>query len=419
MIYYEEENTFLDKARELGTKPGLERINELLDKLNRPQDDLKAIQVAGTNGKGSVCTMLSSALTSCGYKVGKFLSPAVFSENERYTIDNVEITDEEKLSIIDIIKNKCSLMDDHPTIFEIEVALALVYFQRKQCDFVVIETGMGGTFDATNVFKENICSLITSIGYDHMQFLGDSLTEIAKNKAGIIKKNCYGISVEQESEVTKALVSETQKIDAKFEFLDYRHIRYNMKNHSLTLREFKNVKLPFLGDFQFDNTALVLEALHIMRYQGIKIDIEKAKDGISNAHLPGRLEKIVEEPLVYIDGCHNQPAALRIKETIEKHFTNKSITFIIGVLKDKEVNKILQTLLPICDAVITVTPNNPRALSANMLANMCFNYDVEVGIASDFDDAAIKAIEYDNDIIIALGSLSYLKDIKKAILGRR
>ena len=185
-----------------------------------------------------------------------------------------------------------------------------------------------------------------------------------------------------------------------------------MNRNTVTCREFKNVKVPFFGDFQYDNTTLALETLHILRYQGVNIDVDKASKGVSYAYLPGRMEKVSSEPLIFIDGCHNKPAALRIKETIDNHFSDKSITFIMGVLKDKEVSKILQTLLPLGNAVVTVTPDNPRAMSASLLANDCFLYDIEVTIAEDFDDAAMKALDYNNDIIIALGSLSYLRDIK-------
>ena len=280
-----------------------------------------------------------------------------------------------------------------------EVIIALLFFQSNHCNIVIIETGMGGLLDATNVFSEVACSVITSIGKDHMQFLGDTLSDIARHKAGILKKGCYGISVKQDDEVEKALKEYASEIEAKFEFVDYHHVKYMTNKNEI-------------GDFQFDNTALALETLHILRYQGFEIDVDKAIEGLSSAYLPGRMEKICDKPLIFIDGCHNKPAALRIKETINNHFDNLRITFIMGVLKDKEVSKMLQVLLPLGNALVTVTPNNERALSANMLANDCFLYDIDVTIADDFGDAAKKALDYNNDMIIALGSLSYLKDIK-------
>lgn len=405
---------FIEKVTTLGSKPGLERIKTVLLRLNSPEKNLKVVHVAGTNGKGSVCAMLQFALMSCGYKVGKFSSPCVFSKYEQYTINNEEISEIEYLgflsNIIDVTK---SMSDDElPTLFEVEVIIALLFFQSNHCNIVIIETGMGGLLDATNVFSEVACSVITSIGKDHMQFLGDTLSDIARHKAGILKKGCYGISVKQDDEVAKALKEYASEIEAKFEFVDYHHVKYMTNKNEISCREFKNVSLPFFGDFQFDNTALALETLHILRYQGFEIDVDKAIEGLSSAYLPGRMEKICDKPLIFIDGCHNKPAALRIKETINNHFDNLRITFIMGVLKDKEVSKMLQVLLPLGNALVTVTPNNERALSANMLANDCFLYDIDVTIADDFDDAAKKALDYNNDMIIALGSLSYLKDIK-------
>ena len=407
-------DAFIEKISALGSKPGLSRVKVLLDRLGNPEKKIKVIHVAGTNGKGSVCAMLQFALMECGYNVGKFSSPCVFSEFEMYSINGEEISEIEYLgfmsNIIDVTKDMFE--DELPTLFEVQVAVALLFFESNHVDLAIIEAGMGGLLDATNVFDEVLCSVITSIGMDHIGILGDTIGEIATQKAGILKKNCYGISIKQDEEADSALESYAREVGAKFEFVDYHHVKYIMNRNTVTCREFKNVKVPFFGDFQYDNTTLALEALHILRYQGIDIDVEKASSGISNAYLPGRMEKVSNEPLIFIDGCHNKPAALRIKETIDNHFSDKSITFIMGVLKDKEVSKILQTLLPLGKAIVTVTPDNPRAMSASLLANDCFLYDIEVTIAEDFDDAVRKALDYNNDIIIALGSLSYLRDIK-------
>ncbi len=409
-------NAFVNKITALGSKPGLERIKKILLRLGSPEKNLKVIHVAGTNGKGSVCAMLQFALMACDYKVGKFSSPCVFSQYEQYTINNDEISEIEYLgflsNIIDVTKDMSD--DELPTLFEVEVAIAILFFQANHCNIVIMETGMGGLLDATNVFSEVACSVITSIGKDHMQFLGDTLSDIARHKAGILKKGCYGISVKQEEEVADSLTEYAREIEAKFQFVDYHHVKYMTNRNEISVREFKNVKLPFFGDFQFDNTALALETLHILRYQGFDIDVDRAIEGFKAAYLPGRMEKISDNPLIYIDGCHNKPAAIRIKETITNHFAEQSITFIMGVLKDKEVSKMLQVLLPLGKSLVTVTPVNERALSANMLANDCFLYDIDVAIADSFDDAAKKALDYNNDMIIALGSLSYLKDIKES-----
>lgn len=412
---------FIDRITKLGSKPGLSRIKMLLGKLGNPEKSLKVVHVAGTNGKGSVCAMVNSALINSGFKVGKFQSPVVFSEYEMYTINNDEISEVEYLGFISTIMEALEDVDDGdlPTLFEVQVAIAILFFSSNHVDIAIIETGMGGEEDATNVFSEVLCSVVTPIGFDHMQFLGDNLTDIARQKAGIMKKGCYALSAKQEDEVIDALNSYASEIEAKLQFVDYNHIRFNASKNMVTYREFKNVSIPFFGDFQIDNTVLALETLHILKYQRLHIDVKKACEGVSNATLPGRMEKISEKPLVYIDGCHNEAAAKSIKETINNHFIGKDITFIMGVLKDKEVSKMLNILLPLGKSLVTVTPDNERALPAGLLANDCFNYDIDVTIASDFDDAAKKAKDYDNDVIIALGSLSYLKDIKEAFLNER
>lgn len=416
MIDKEAADNFIVKVKALGIKPGLVRIQSLLNRIGAPNKNIKIIHVAGTNGKGSTLAMLQYALFYNGYKVGKFSSPGVFDEYEQYMIDDECITKAEYLGFLSTIIDATNGMTDEelPTYFEVQVALALLFFESNHVDFALIETGMGGIDDATNVFDEVICSVITSISLDHMEYLGDTICDIALAKAGIMKKGCYTVVASQEKEACDVLKSYAYKIDSKLQFIDYHHVRYNSNNNTVSFREFKNVHIPFFGDFQLDNTLLALETLHIIKYQRYKIDIKKAIDGIEHAKLQGRMEKISDNPLIYIDGCHNRGAAYRIKETILSHFKGKKITFIMGVLKDKEVTKMLNILLPLGDAVVTVTPDNTRALSASMLANQCFLYDIDVAIAADFDDCVSKALDYNNDVYIALGSLSYLKDIKAA-----
>ncbi len=409
-------DNYIERVKELGSKPGLERIQMLLSKLGNPEQNLKVIHVAGTNGKGSVCTMLQFALINNDYSVGKFSSPAVFDEYEQFQINGDNISEIEYLGFLSNIidKTKDCTDEELPTYFEVQVAIALLFFQSNNVDFAIIETGMGGRLDATNVFSETVASVITSIGFDHMEFLGETLSDIASHKAGIIKKGCYAVVGKQADEALATIKSYASDIDAKLQLVDYHHVKVNKIKNTITYREFKNVTIPFFGDFQVDNTALALETLHILRYQRIDIDIDKAIKGLEGAYLPGRMERISDEPLIFIDGCHNKDAALRLKETINNHLSGTDITFIMGVLKDKEVSKMISVLLPLGKSLVTVTPNNPRALSASMLADKCFLYDLDVSIANDFDDAVDKALNYNNDCIIACGSLSYLKDIKNS-----
>ena len=260
-------DNYIERVKELGSKPGLERIQMLLSKLGNPEQNLKVIHVAGTNGKGSVCTMLQFALINNDYSVGKFSSPAVFDEYEQFQINGDNISEIEYLGFLSNIidKTKDCTDEELPTYFEVQVAIALLFFQSNHVDFAIIETGMGGRLDATNVFSETVASVITSISFDHMEFLGETLSDIASHKAGIIKKGCYAVVGKQADEALDTIKSYASDIDAKLQLVDYHHVKVNKIKNTITYREFKNVTIPFFGDFQVDNTALALETLQIGR----------------------------------------------------------------------------------------------------------------------------------------------------------
>ncbi len=422
MMETKEQQAFLEKARSMGSVPGLDSIRELLKRLSDPQDGLSVIHVAGTNGKGSFCCYLQNVLSASGYRVGVYTSPAVFHERERYAINGVWISEEDYSLEMELLRDICCDMTaegvPHPTIFEIETALAYDYFKRSSCDLVIMETGMGGSLDATNVMESTVCSVITSIGMDHMQFLGDTLSEIAGQKAGIMKAHCKTVSAWQEPQAKEVLCQRAKEVSSDLVFADAGEL------HVLSYSPLKYTYRGLLiesgmeGSYQLTNGPLAVETLLCLRKQGYHITDDDIQKGMKAASWPGRMEKIAEHPLIYLDGAHNLPAARECKKTIQNKFTNQRITYIMGVLADKDYPGMLSQLLPFADTVITVTPENPRALPAEILAREVISRGKHAVAAASFDEAADLAFETSADVIIALGSLSYLKDIRRPLLKR-
>jgi dihydrofolate synthase/folylpolyglutamate synthase len=408
---------FMEKAAGYGSVLGLSSITELLDKLQHPEDDLSVIHVAGTNGKGSTCCFLRNVLTVAGYTVGMYTSPAVFSYEERFTIDGEPIGGQELQQYLQRIARCCQEIEAaghaHPTVFEIETALAFLYFKEQQCDFVLLEVGMGGATDATNVIKDSVVSVFASIGRDHMGFLGNTPEEIAGVKAGIIKEGGCAVSIWQDKEVARVLQERAKEKNAELIFCDRQAVRVVDKTH-VSYRDFPEITLGMQGTYQIDNAVLALEVVAALRKRGVKITDEAIVKGMAMAHWPGRMECISQRYQFYLDGAHNLPAALRLKETLELCFTNKTITYIIGVLADKEHEKMLSVLLPLGHSVITVTPDNPRAYSGEALAEEVRLLGYEAEFAPDLSLAVKMALSQHTDMILALGSLSYLGQCKAA-----
>ncbi|MDD6193936.1 MAG: bifunctional folylpolyglutamate synthase/dihydrofolate synthase [Lachnospiraceae bacterium] len=412
---------FMEKAAGYGSVLGLSSITELMRQLDNPQDELQIIHVAGTNGKGSTITFLSNILQRAGYRVGVYTSPAVFDYRERFAINGAWIAEKELWEYLHIVEEACDAVvsqgGTHPTLFEIETALAFLYFAEEKCDYVLLEVGMGGKTDATNVISHSLCSVFTSIGRDHMQFLGENIGDIAKIKAGIIKKGGRGVSIWQESQVEETLSRVATEMGGVMSFAKRSQVTL-MQEQTLVFsyKEFSEVRLQMAGTYQLDNAVLALEVVLNLRELGVEIPTEAVYLGMQEAFWPGRMECICHQPWVYLDGAHNLPAAVRLQETIGKNFTNKSITFIIGVLADKEHREMLRLLLPMAAHVVTVTPNNPRAYAAADLAEeiRSFGYDAYGSVS--IKDGVSYAMEQSDDVVLAFGSLSYLQECKACVL---
>lgn len=425
---YSEARKFVEETTKYGSILGLEAIKTLLDELGNPQDKVKIVHVAGTNGKGSVFTFVQNVLLKAGYHVGRYASPAVFEYREIIQFDGKNITEEEFAKYMANVKSACDRMvsqgKHHPTSFEVETALAYLYFSNKPCDIVLIETGMGGETDATNVEKEALCSVITSISLDHMQFLGNTVEDIAKVKAGIIKENSDVVVSNQGESIINVIESQAAvknskvvvanepyniKIDGYITSFDY--VTANDKKLS--------VKISMMGAYQLINACTAIETLEILRSKGYDITDENIIEGMKNAKWPGRMEVVKEQPLMVIDGAHNPGAAVKLKESIEMYFTNKRIAFIMGVLADKYYSKEIKIVAGLAKKIFTITPDNKRALNGEALALAVADSNKNVTFEPTLEEAVKEAENlYKNneiDMILAFGSLSYLGDLKNII----
>ncbi len=433
---YEEARAFIDNSNQYGSKLGLETITELMRRLDNPQDSLNIIHVAGTNGKGSTTALIASVLAAQGYLVGRYISPAVFQyqesiqlsrNNENNQIKNEAITEAGICSALIPIKAACEAMTregfHHPTAFEIETAMAILYMKQQKVDFAIIEVGLGGRLDATNVIMHPICCVITSISRDHMQFLGDTLEKIAREKAGIIKQGVPVITCNNDPRVLVALRETCEERNAELTVLEETELvqlSYRLKATSF-LYHGQEYELKMLGEYQGKNALLALGTIDLLQRLGYRIDISSRARGLSQAQWGGRFEILAKEPYFIIDGAHNEDAALHLKKTLLQYFYKKRLIYIVGVLADKEYGKILEHMAPLAYKIITVTPNNERALASSQLAIEAEKYSNCTVIDAITVPKAIK-LAYDGaeeeDVILAFGSLSYLAEVKHALFSR-
>lgn len=413
-----EAREFIEETARYGIVPGLDSIRELCRRLGDPQRDLKFVHVAGTNGKGSVCAYTASILQAAGYRVGKYISPDIFTYREIIQVNGRNITVKAFCQGIEQIRAVCGEMTaeglPHPTPFEIKTALGFLYFKEKQCDIVVLETGMGGLLDATNIVENTLVSVIVPISRDHMQFLGDTLAEIAVHKAGIIKKGRPVVSMRQEDEAAKVISDKAASLECALTITEPENIknaRYGLHKQCFDYRSRKKLEITLAGKYQPENAALALDVIDVLREEGYAVSEKAVRQGLAETRWPGRFTIAGEKPCFVVDGVHNEGAAKRLAESIEFYFTNKRIIYIIGVLKDKEYGKIIGLTASYAEQIITVTPpNNPRALPAYELAKEAARVHPQVTAVDSLEEAVEMStlLAGKEDVIIAFGSLSFL-----------
>lgn len=427
---YQEAMDYIDSCAGLGIVPGLDNIQELLRRLDNPQKKLKFIHIAGTNGKGSTLALISTALVENGYKVGRYVSPTIFEYRERFQIQGKPISKAEVARLMEMAAIHAEAMEKdkfpHPTPFEIETAMAFVLFAEKNCDFVVMETGMGGALDATNVIENTLVSVITSISRDHMGFLGESIEEIASHKAGIIKKNAVVVSAQQEESVKKVLekaVSERQA--TKIVFLnpdDIKHEKYDLQKTRFSYKDMKKIEISLLGTYQIENATLALEVIEVLNEMGYSIKEEKVRKAFLKTQWPARFQIIDRKPLFLVDGAHNAAAAKELRKSIQFYFTNRRIIYIIGVFRDKEYKQVIESTCDLAEHIITVAKKgNSRALPSLELAQEVVKVNPMVTVADSVEEAVELSylLADKNTVIIAFGSLAYLGDCIYAVNNRK
>lgn len=421
---YQETQDYLDSLNRLGSVPGLDSIRELLYRLGNPQNKTKFIHISGTNGKGSANAFISEILKTAGYRTGRYISPAVLSPLEIIQMNNENISEEEFSDIVSEIAVKCDeIVNDglnHPTRFEIETAAAFVFFNRNKCDFAVVECGMGGLLDATNVINTTVCSIIMPISVDHTSFLGDTLEEIVSHKAGIIKPNTPVICAKQQSQKAYDIILETARInnsECVIVNTDIMNVNYG-ESISFDYKELTDIHISLKGIYQPYNAIPAIECAFMLRKYGYQIKNSDIYTGLLNASWFGRFTVLGNSPDFIVDGSHNPHGAQMLSECLGTYYPQGGLTFIIGIFKDKDYKKILEYCMPYAKNVFVIeTPENIRSMPVKTLAEFIKNnYDVCVYTYETIELSVKKALEITakDNAVIAFGSLSHLGIIKKA-----
>jgi dihydrofolate synthase/folylpolyglutamate synthase len=408
---YKEAMDYIHNTLKYGSRPGLQRIEKLLELMGNPHKKLKFVHVAGTNGKGSTSAFISNILIEAGYKTGLFTSPYIQRFTERIRINNTEISEGEIAELITYAKSKIDIMQesglDHPTEFEINTAIAFEYFYRQKCQIAVMEAGMGGREDSTNVIEYPEVSVITTISLDHTDRLGNTISEIARHKAGIIKSGSDAVIYPQKAEIECIFEQECKNTNAIMHKVDLSTLilkSYSLDGQVFDYKNYKNLNISLLGDHQLCNAAVAIDTCEILAGKGFNICETDIKCGISRTLWPGRLEIISREPLVFIDGAHNFEGGQALNSALDRYFADKEKIYITGFLKDKEYNQIMELLAPKAKLIITVTPDNLRALTSN-----------EVVDGVTVENSLKLAIESGNDksVICGFGSLYMIGELRK------
>lgn len=416
-----EAHNYLEKVRsQKGIVLGLDTMRHLMAKLNNPQDKVKFIQVAGTNGKGSTAAYLTSILSEAGIKVGRYTSPAVFSSTEQYFACGSCISESEYAKGVTAVAEAAASLDgETPTAFEQETALAFWYFAQKGCELAILEAGLGGDMDATNIVTTTVCSIITSISMDHCRILGNKISEIAAHKAGIIKPGAPVICIEQKEDAMEPIRAAAKAADTPLYEVHRDEVRqiFSDKRESIVFfREFENLHLKMLGSCQPENAALAVQAASVLS-RSYPIEKKHIYDGIEKTRWGGRFELHSGSPDIILDGAHNPDGIRRLRESVNQMFGAVPICYVCGVLADKDYEKEIEILFGRASNVFTVTPPSPRAMKSTDLKAAIKKRFSQLKVTSfDSEDGIEKAMEAavsQNNPVVVCGTLTILARVKE------
>ena len=412
---------YISQDKFQGFKPGFDRMNALLDGLGHPEKKLRYVHVAGTNGKGSVSSCVASILRQSGYLVGLYTSPFVICWNERVQVGGEYISDEDLEKAVAVIRPVADAMDDPPSQFELETALALWYFAERRCDFAVLEVGMGGAWDATNVIPAPEAAVLCAIALDHTAVLGNTVAEIAAVKSGIIKPGCDALSYGNEPDADTVFERVCRENGCRLTRPDFSALTVRsagLDGISFDYGAYTDLFLPLAGSYQPRNAALAIETALVLRSRGISVPDEAIRAGLRCVRWPGRFELLRRDPVFILDGSHNPQGMEATVESIKLHFPGRKLWFLLGVMADKDVAGIARLLAPLAAGFAAVEPPNPRAMKPRALADLLCE---QTGIASaafdTIDEGAAWAISRagSGGICAALGSLYFSAQVRTAV----
>lgn len=412
---------YIKSTQKFGSILGLERIGKLMELLGNPQKRLRFVHVAGTNGKGSTVAFMGSVLTQAGYRVGIYTSPGIDGLNDRIRIGSKDIEDHRVAEIMTRIRWRVDEMIaeglDSPTEFELITALALEYFHQEECDIVLLEVGLGGRLDSTNIIEAPVVSVITPVDYDHMDILGSTLGEIAREKAGILKAGTELVLYPQRAEAEEVILMKADELGIPVHKVNFSQVEIMRQDDYTQQFRYDNeeYKLTILGEHQVKNAVVALEALNLLDAKTMRIPHDALKKGLLMAKWPGRFEILSHEPMVVIDGAHNRQGVEVLKRNLERYFSGRKVVFIMGVLKDKSYLEMIREVLPLARSFVTITVDNERALSGEELSSIIQEEGAQAHPCTMVKDAVLKALSVreGNDILCAFGSLYYINEVRR------
>lgn len=418
---YTEALDYIHSTEWLGSKPGLERTRELLQKLGNPEKCMRFVHVAGTNGKGSTCSMTANVLLKAGYTVGLYTSPYIVRFNERMCVNGEPIADDELAELVTTIKPFADAMIDKPTEFELITAIAFLYFKRHNCDIVVLEVGMGGRLDSTNVIEQSVVSVITGIAIDHTSVLGNTVEEIAAEKAGIIKKDCPVVYGGRDDAAFAVINSKAKELSCEVVRTRLDSLKINSMDVTGTLFDYgglRDIKLSLCGSYQPENASTVIEIVDQLNKRGFVVSEDALRVGLSTARWRARFELLSESPIAIFDGSHNLQGVTAAANSAKLFFGDTRAVVLMGVLADKEWEKMTEIIAGFAHKFVCVTPNSPRALASDALADKVRSLDIGAYSAKSISDGVAVAYSEAKRLglpLVMLGSLYMYGDVYSAL----